>query len=351
MMAMDPPPLAMPAIRHAPRVTVGFVNNTSDRALGATEAQFLGLLRGGAAGMDLRVEFFTCPNITRAAPPLTLSGAPYADMTDLFNSHIDALIVTGMEPTTYGLRDEPVWQSLTRLIDWVDCKGIPSIWSCLAAHAAVLGLDGIERTPSPTKVSDVQCCEVVADTHPMMRGLPRQWWTPHSRYYGLSEAALVDCGYQVLSRTVSSGVDVFVRNGRSPFVFLQGHPEYEHNSLLREYKRDLRRYFYGARDEYPIAPASYFKPDAAYFLEQYRRRALRNPRRARADLTMLDRVRDAANSGVAPARWDHVAVAIYQNWIASFGLGIGQAESCEQLFDAALSASRNASAPQPLFVK
>lgn len=351
MMAIDPLPLPMPGIRHIPRMTVAFVNNTSDRALGATEAQFLALLRGASGGIDLRVEFFTCPNITRATSPLTCTGAPYADMTCLFDLDIDAVIVTGMEPTTCGLRDEPVWQPLTRLIDWVDRKGIPSIWSCLAAHAAVLGLDGIERTASPTKVSDVQCCEVVAHAHPMMRGLPRQWWTPHSRYYGLSEAALVDGGYQVLSRTVFCGVDVFARTGRAPFVFLQGHPEYEHDSLLKEYKRDLRRYFYGKRDEYPIAPASYFTPEMAFILEQYRQQALRDPRRARADLKMLDRVRGIADSGVAPVRWDNVAVTIYRNWIASFGLGIGQAEAGAHPLGMAKSALRSASTPQPLFVK
>ena len=352
MMAIDPLSLPMPGIRHVPRVTVAFVNNTSDRALRATEAQFLSLLRGAAAGFDLRVEFFTCPNITRAAPPLTCSGAPYADMTDLFDYHVDALIVTGMEPTTCGLRDEPVWHPLTRLIDWVDRKGIPSIWSCLAAHAAVLGLDGVERTPSSTKVSDIQCCEVVAHTHPMMSGLPRQWWTPHSRYYGLSEAALVERGYQVLSRTVSSGVDVFTKTGRAPFVFLQGHPEYEHDSLMKEYKRDVRRYFYGARDDYPIAPASYFTPEMAFILEQYRQQALQNPHRARSDLTMLDRVRGIADSGVAPVRWDNVAVAIYQNWIASFGLDVGQTKVRVQPPGKAKSASRRAAAmPQPLFVK
>jgi homoserine O-succinyltransferase/O-acetyltransferase len=351
MIAINPPPLPTPHIRHVPKVTVAFVNNTSDRALATTEAQFLALLRSSASGIDLRVKFFTCPNIVRETVPCTSIGHAYADIASLFESHVDALVVTGMEPTTRRLPNEPVWQPLTRLIDWADRKGIPSIWSCLAAHAAVLWLDGIERTPHPAKVSDILRCELITRTHPLMRGLPPEWWTPHSRYYGLPETALAAGGYHVLSRTVGAGADVFVRNARSSFVFLQGHPEYEQDSLLREYRRDLRRYFCGKREDYPTAPISYFRPETGFLLAQIRRQALRDPRRARADGKMLDRVLALAKCGKAPVRWDNVASTIYENWMGAFVLDRRHFDACAPPIVEPNTASLRNSTPELLFGK
>ena len=341
------PPVLSPHVRRTPRVTVAVVNNTSDRALAATEAQFLTLLRSAAAGTELQVRFFTCPNIARAVPPRTTSGRAYAAVTSLFDSRVDALIVTGMEPTTPELRDEPVWRSLTRLIDWVDHEAIPSIWSCLAAHAAVLCLDGIERTRHPTKISDILSCENAARNHPLMSGLPSHWWTPHSRYYEVPEVTLAAKGYDVVSRTAAAGADLFIKKGRAPFVFFQGHPEYEHDSLLKEYKRDLRRYFGGKRDEYPVAPASYFKPETAQILAQVRQQVLQTAR----DPRMADQVLAIARTGTAPVRWNEVATSIYVNWMASFGLDAGRGQAVPRPPVEADVALQRVRIPEPLFNK
>ena len=40
----------------------------------------------------------------------------------------------------------------------------------------------------------------------------------------------------------SASVDAFVKQRKSLFVFFQGHPEYESETLLLEYRRDLKRF-------------------------------------------------------------------------------------------------------------
>ena len=37
-------------------------------------------------------------------------------------------------------------------------------------------------------------------------------------------------------------------------VYFQGHPEYNINSLLKEYKREVMRYFTDQRTDYPPEP-------------------------------------------------------------------------------------------------
>ena len=45
-----------------------------------------------------------------------------------------------------------------------------------------------------------------------------------------------------LTRSDEAGVGLFAKTQGSLFFFVQGHPEYEAETLLREYRRDIGRY-------------------------------------------------------------------------------------------------------------
>ena len=117
----------------------------------------------------------------------------YADAASLPAAGIDALIVTGAEPRTADLRDEPYWQALAHLIDWAEIGTVSTLFSCLAAHAAVLHLDGIVRRPLPRKLSR-RLRQPRAGDDPLLAGLPARAAMPHSRRNGLSESDLVAQG-------------------------------------------------------------------------------------------------------------------------------------------------------------
>ena len=74
-------------------------------------------------------------------------------------------------------------------------------------------------------------CELVA-SHELTADLPPCWPVPHSRCNTLMEEALAAGGYQVLTRSPTAGVDAFLRQNASLFVFFQGHPEYDARALL-----------------------------------------------------------------------------------------------------------------------
>ena len=175
---------------------------------------------------------------------------------------MDALVVTGAEPRAADLRDEPFWDELGFVLDWAAENTISSLLSCLAAHAAVLRNDGIERRPLADKCAGVFAVDVVAD-HELVAGLEPRYRAPHSRWNDLDEAELVAKGYRVLARAPECGVDLFVRKARSLLVFLQGHPEYEADTLAREHRRDLMRFLRGEATAPPRSPAHYYPPAAA----------------------------------------------------------------------------------------
>ena len=95
--------------------------------------------------------------------------------------------------------------------------------------------------------------------HPLTAGAPPRFIVPHSRWNGLSEEDLVARGYSVLTRIAGVGVDTFVKEENSLFVFFQGHPEYDSDTLLREYRRDVGRYLNHEATTYPSIPLRLFR--------------------------------------------------------------------------------------------
>ena len=154
--------------------------------------------------------------------------------------------------------DEASWPMLAKLVDWAADNTVSTIWSCFAAHAAVFRLDGIRRRAFAEKLSGVFECAKVAE-HKIVAAAPSRWFVPHSRYNTLNEEDLLGNGYRVLSRSDRIGPDIFVKQcDKSEFVFLQGHPEYDVDTLYNEYCRDIKRFLIGHRTVYPNMPEGYF---------------------------------------------------------------------------------------------
>jgi homoserine O-succinyltransferase len=253
-------------------LTIGLVNNMPDAALQATERQFMRLLEAAAGDNQIRFHCFSLPSIHRSQTAKGRLDQQYADIADLPRLDIDGLIVTGAEPNAATLQEEPFWHDLVDIIDWAKDHTRSTIWSCLAAHAAVLHLDGIERRLLATKCSGVYDCAKVTDhwlTEDMMSPLK----IAHSRLNEVRGSDLVAKGYRLLTQAPDAGVDIFSKQLRSHFVFFQGHPEYDALSLQREYLRDITRYLGGERETYPAFPAGYFDVWTEKKLASFQKRA------------------------------------------------------------------------------
>ena len=214
-----------------PTLTIGLVNNTSASAMASTVGRFRSLLCAANPLADVTLRLFRPPELARDEAGQLPATDAHADLAELFGARVDGLIVTGMEPQAAVLEAEPIWVSLTGIADWAEDHGVPTIWSCLAAHAAARYLDGITRCPLPEKLSGVFGSEVVGSAHPVMSGISPLWCVPHSRYYDLPEQHIAAEGYEVLSRSSEAGVDIFYKRRRAPFLFFQGHPEYHPDTL------------------------------------------------------------------------------------------------------------------------
>jgi homoserine O-succinyltransferase len=299
-----------PPAGHAGCLEVGLVNSMPDAALEATERQFIELIDAAAGDIPVRLRFFSLPDVPRTTRGQQHVSKSYLGIGDLWDGRLDALIVTGTEPRAAALSEEPYWPALAELIDWAEHNTISTIWSCLAAHAAVLQLDGVARHALDDKCFGIFDCAKVGD-HPLMKDVPSSMPVPHSRWNGLRESELASRGYDILTRSARAGVDSFAKQGRSLFVFFQGHPEYDAASLLGEYRRDVGRFLRGERETFPAMPKNYFDAATAGLLAAFRARARMDRREELlADFSLAATERSLTNV------WRPSAARIYRNWLA-----------------------------------
>jgi homoserine O-succinyltransferase len=309
-------PRVQPGAREKPRgaaLHIGLVNNMADAAMGPTEQQFLTLLEAAAGDTPVHVTFYALPEVERKPPGQRRVGSFYFGIEHLWEQEPelcpDGLIVTGREPLTPDLRDEAYWSSFTRVLSWAREHGRSTVWSCLATHAAVLALDGIERVRGRHKHFGIFTCERTG-SHPLLAGAPTTLRLPHSRWNGVPAGQLAANGYQVLTRTSDGGVDTFVKQDSGLFVFFQGHPEYESETLMGEYRRDVGRYLRGEADNYPLLPRDYYDAGTERSLREFEARA-----RAAREGDLLGEVSAVLNAVRIHNTWRNTAVLIYRNWL------------------------------------
>jgi homoserine O-succinyltransferase len=134
--------------------------------------------------------------------------------------------------------------------------------------------------------------------------------TPQSRWNDLPPDALVAAGYTLLSHSPETGADAFVKESRSLLVFLQGHPEYEDRTLLKEYQRDVGRFASGQHDRYPALPAGYFGEEARALLHDFEQQVVAG--RLAEPLAAFPFTTVAASIANT---WSVPAARMYGNWL------------------------------------
>ena len=221
-------------------VRIAFLNNMPDAALEDTEIQFFELLDAASGEIPIRLKLHSLSGVPRSERGEQRLSSFYFSTQDLLNSRFDAAIMTGTEPRQANLRNEPYWSALAGVLDWAESNTVSTILSCLAAHAGVLHTDGINRHPLSDKQFGVfEFARAAA--HQLTAGYGERVRFPHSRWNEVQAEALNACGYSVLTQSAEGGVDSFVKKKkRSLFLHFQGHPEYGAQTLLKEYRRDIK---------------------------------------------------------------------------------------------------------------
>jgi homoserine O-succinyltransferase len=239
------------------RWTCALVNNMPDAAFGATERQFMGLLDAGSGCETVLLTRHTMAGVPRGERIRARIAAEYSPLEDITSAPPDLLVVTGSNPIESRIDQEPYWSDLHGLLKW-GSENVPAmVLSCLSAHAALAVFDAIERTTLPVKCTGV-FAQDADPTHPLTAGFSEFCGPavlPHSRLNTVPVEAVAAAGYAVALQSEEVGWSVVTKTvGQSEVVLVQAHPEYDPSSLVREYRRDVRRYAGHESDVPPRLP-------------------------------------------------------------------------------------------------
>ena len=249
---------------------IGFLNLMPDAALAATERQFLRLIGASNRIAQLFVHPFTMAGVERRGAARERVERFYEPFNDLRREGLDALIVTGANVTEADITREAFWDPLIEVLAWGRENVASMLCSCLASHAAFQWLHGVRRTHLPQKLWGVYSHRVTDGSHPLVAGINTRFETPHSRFNDVPRERMEAAGLLVLVASEEGGVLVATSPDGFRFVYFQGHPEYDRESLLKEYKREVGRYFQGETDGYPPSPEHYFAPNVERRFDAYR---------------------------------------------------------------------------------
>ncbi len=294
-------------------LTCALVNNLPDGAFVTSERQFVDLLHAGRPpGTTVEVHCHTLPSDARAAHVARHIEACYTPLDQLRWERPDVIIITGSEPRTSDLAAERYFAELISVVEWAVANTRSVLLSCLAAHAALLAFDGLERHRLAVKCSGVFDHEVRTG-HALTTALVAPVALPHSRVNDLTPAEVAGAGYDVVMMSEEVGWGVITRRvGACLMVLVQGHPEYDPTTLLREYRRDAARYVSGVRTEQPCLPWRCVAPEDRQALADFHLRLISEPTHP----SSLSGLPFEAVARRAPWPWRAAAIRLYTNWLA-----------------------------------
>jgi homoserine O-succinyltransferase len=288
---------------------IGLLNMMPDAALEATERQFLRLVGASNRIAQFYVHLLTVDGLERGPSAQAHIARHYERFADLAEAGLDALIVTGANITGSDLTREAFYVPMTEVVDWARKNVTSTLCSCLASHAVWRHRYGIERRPLQDKLWGVFEHRTIDRLHPLVSGVNTRFYAPHSRYNDVSREQLESAGMTVLTASDAAGVLLATSNDGLRFVYLQGHPEYDTESLAKEYKREVARFMSGERNDHPPFPHGYLDTRARAVLERFREQVLAGEAKS---------VDEFPEEGLLPLldnTWTDTAKSIINNWL------------------------------------
>ncbi|GGW20028.1 homoserine O-succinyltransferase [Streptomyces capoamus] len=234
-----------------PAVELAVLNLMPDKPV--TETQLLRLLSG--AGLPVRVTLLRPrDHISRSTPEAYLK-EHYRTHEDVADRRFDALIVTGAAVELLPFEQVTYWEELRGIMDWAEEHVTSAQYVCWGAQAALYHRYGIPKHELPAKLFGNFPNTLTDPSSPLLADFAPVVTVPQSRHTENLRADFEETAeLRILVESPESGVHIAVgRDGRE--LYVSGHPEYDTDTLLRQFRRDQAK---GADIALPV---NYFPDD------------------------------------------------------------------------------------------
>lgn len=167
----------------------------------------------------------------------------YVRFEDVADRHFDGMIVTGAPVEDLDFESVAYWEELCKLFEYTRTNVTSTIFICWGAMAALKYFYGIEKHGLPKKLFGVFAHKKVhfETPDPLTRGISDIFHMCHSRHSTVRESDIrKEKRLKVLAYSHRAGATMITNEEHSQ-VFILGHMEYDRDTLLKEYRRDIEK--------------------------------------------------------------------------------------------------------------
>ena len=200
-----------------------------------TETQFARLLGNTPLQLDLTLMAVgRTPKHTAKEHMLAF----YKSFPEVRNERFDGMIITGAPVEHLEFDSVDYWDELKEIMEWSKTHVYSTLHICWGAQAALYYHYGVPKYPLDRKLFGVFPHTVTHKGSILFRGFDDVFMAPHSRHTTVrKEDVLAVPELKILAESEKAGVyAVSTHGGRQ--IFITGHPEYDLDTLAKEYFRD-----------------------------------------------------------------------------------------------------------------
>lgn len=165
----------------------------------------------------------------------------YTTFKEIENRNYDGMIITGAPVENLDFTQVDYWKELSAIMEWSKTHVHSTLHICWGAQAGLYYHCGIEKRTLKEKLFGVYETKVLKPSSPLFRGFDDIFHAPNSRYTEvLAEDILAKADLELVAASDVAGVYA-VKDVESRNFYVMGHPEYDPDTLAREYFRDVNK--------------------------------------------------------------------------------------------------------------
>ena len=165
----------------------------------------------------------------------------YTTFDQIKDKKYDGMIITGAPVENMEFDQVSYWEELCQIMEWTKTHVHSTLHICWGAQAGLYYHYGIPKRSLEHKLFGVFEHKVLKPNSPWFRGFDDVFYAPNSRYTEVWESDIRAVPeLEMMASGDKSGVFA-VKSTDSRRFFIFGHPEYDPDTLAREYFRDVEK--------------------------------------------------------------------------------------------------------------
>ncbi len=163
----------------------------------------------------------------------------YSTFDEIKHRNFDGMIITGAPVEHLNFEEVEYWEELCEIMDWSLTHVHSTFHICWGAQAGLYHHFGIKKHQLDKKMFGIFPHVADYKRSILFRGFDDVFMVPHSRHTGISREDIEEIPeLKILASSPEAGVfAISTKEGRQ--IFITGHPEYDADTLKKEYLRDV----------------------------------------------------------------------------------------------------------------